>query len=66
MAALCIVPPERMIAQVTASFAGLQKRQVADEVANRASGILRDALLLKPISGELRVRDTEWLVGAAA
>ena len=57
--ALCVVPPHRMIAQVDGVFAGLLERQVANEVASRTLVILRDALLPKLLSGELRLDGPE-------
>jgi len=53
--ALCVVPPDGMIAQVDETFAGLLGRQVANEVASRTLVSLRDTLLAKLLSGELRV-----------
>ena len=57
--ALCVVPPECTIAQVDGIFAGLLKRQVANALASRTLVILRDALLPKLLSGELRVDASE-------
>ena len=64
--ALCIVPPDRVIARVTGMLGRLVERQVANDVASRTLTALRDALLPKLVSGELRVRDAEKLVGAIA
>ena len=57
--ALRCAGPHRMIAQVDGVFAGLLERQVANEVANRTLVILRDALLPKLLSGELRLDGLE-------
>lgn len=64
--ALCIVPPDRVIARVTGTLGGLVERQVANDVASRTLTALRDALLPKLVSGELRVGDAEELVGTVA
>ena len=64
--ALCIVPPDRVIARVTGTLGRLVKRQVANDVASRTLTALRDALLPKLVSGKLRVHDAEKLVGAIA
>ena len=62
--ALCIVPPGRMVARVTGMLGRLVERQVANDVAGRTLTALRDTLLPKLVSGELRVRDAGRLVGA--
>ena len=64
--ALCIVPSDRVIARVTGVLGRLVERQVANDVASRTLTALRDTLLPKLVSGELRVRDAERLVGAIA
>ena len=64
--ALCIVPPDRVIARVTGMLGRLVERQVANDVASRTLTALRDALLPRLVSGELRVGDAARLVGAIA
>ena len=57
--ALCVVPPDDAIARASDVFAGLLERQVASEVQRRTLGTVRDALLPKLISGEVRVHHSE-------
>ena len=64
--ALCVVPPDRVIVRVSDMLGGLLERQVANEVASRTLVTLRNALLPKLVSGEIRVRDAERPVGAIA
>ena len=61
--ALCVVPPDGVIARVSEMFGGLLERQVANEVAGRALVTLRNTLLPKLVSGELRVNVLEAAVG---
>ena len=62
--ALCVVPPDRVIAQVTGLLGGLVERQVANDVASRTLTALRDALLPQLVSGELRVDGLEPATGS--
>ena len=64
--ALCVVPPDRVIVRVSDMLRGLLERQVANEVASRTLVALRNALLPKLVSGEIRVREAERPVGAIA
>ena len=64
--AVCVAPPDRVITGVSALLGGLLERGVAYEVASRTLMTLREALLPKLLSGELRVRNAERLVGAIA
>ena len=57
--ALCVVPPDSVIAGVSDTFACLLERQVANELVDRTHVALRDTLLPKLISGEIRVPDAE-------
>ena len=57
--ALCVVPPDRVIVRVSDMLGGLLVRQVANEVAIRILVALRDTLLPRLVSGELRVNTTE-------
>ena len=57
--ALCVVPPDRVIVRVSDMLGGLLERQVANEVAIRILVALRDTLLPRLVSGELRVNTTE-------
>ena len=57
--ALCVVPPDSVIAGVSDTFRCLLEQQVANELAGRTLAALRDTLLPKLISGEVRVQDAE-------
>ena len=57
--ALCVVPPDAVIAGISDTFAWLLERQVANELVGRTSVALRETLLPKLISGEIRVGDAE-------
>ncbi len=63
--ALCAVPPKRVIAALSGTFSGMLARQVASEMSIRTLAALRDALLPKLVSGELRVPDAEALLDSA-
>ena len=52
--ALCVVPPDCLIARVSGLLGGLLERRVANEVASRTLVSLRDALLPELVSGKLR------------
>ena len=56
---LCVVPPDAVIAGISDTFAWLLERQIANELVGRTSVALRETLLPKLISGEIRVRDAE-------
>ena len=53
--ALCVVPTDSLIAAVSDTFASFLERCVVNELASRAYVALRDTLLPKLISGEIRV-----------
>ena len=53
--ALCVSPPDGVIAELSDMFSCLLERQVATELSNRTLAALRDTLLPKLISGEFRV-----------
>ncbi|MDE2850547.1 MAG: restriction endonuclease subunit S [Acidobacteriota bacterium] len=53
--ALCVAPPEGVIARLSETFSRLLERQVTCELSNRTLIALRDTLLPKLISGEIRV-----------
>ena len=57
--ALCVVPPDLVIVRVSDMLGGLLERQVANEVAIRILVALRDTLLPRLVSGELRVNAPE-------
>ena len=57
--ALCVVPPDRVIVRVSDMLGGLLERQVANEVTIRILVALRDTLLPRLVSGELRVNTPE-------
>ena len=64
--ALCVAPPDGVIARLSDTFSCLLERQVANELSSRTHVALRDTLLPKLISGEIRVPDAErhWKSGA--
>ena len=62
--ALCVVPPDCVIVSTTGLLGGLIDRQVANDVASRSLAALRDVLLPKLVSGEMRIGDATGLVGA--
>ena len=53
--ALCVVPPDGVIARFSDILGGLLERQVFNEVECRTLVTLRDTLLPKLVSGEFRV-----------
>jgi len=61
--ALCVVPEDRSLVGCQGLFAGVLDRLVANEVQSCTLAALRDALLPKLISGELRVNEAEQFVG---
>lgn len=62
--ALCVVPPDNVIAEASDTFACFLERQVRNELASRTLVALRDALLPRLISGEIRVKDAERILDA--
>ncbi len=64
--AKCTVPPGDVLAKVGALLEPVVKRQVANELESRTLAELRDTLLPKLISGELRVPEAEEVVEAAS
>ena len=64
--ALCVVPPDGVIAAVSDTFACLLERQVANELASRTLVALRDTLLPKLMSGEIRLAEAEEAMEAEA
>ncbi len=57
--ALCVVPGEDFLRAVTPVFSNLLDRSVETDLQCRTLEMIRDALLPKLISGELRVMDAE-------
>jgi type I restriction enzyme S subunit len=60
--AKCVVPPADVLARVGALIGPVVDRQVANELESRTLAELRDALLPRLISGELRVPEAEAAV----
>ena len=54
--ALCAVPPDRFVNGISRIFERLLERQGVNEVERRTLATLRDALLPRLVSGEMRVR----------
>ena len=63
--ALCVAPPDGVIARLSDPFSCLLERQVANELSRRTHVALRDTLLPKLVSGEIRVPDAERALEAA-
>ena len=57
--ALCVVPTDSLIAKVSDTFESLLERRVVNELASRTHAALRDTLLTRLVSGEIRVPDAE-------
>ena len=60
--ALCAAPPDSVLAEAFVTLESLLERQVANELESRTLAALRDTLLPKLISGEIRVPDAERAV----
>ena len=58
--ALCVSPPDGVIVELSDMFSCLLDQQVVTELRSRTLAALRDTLLPKLISGELRVSRPEW------
>lgn len=58
----CIVPPDELLQAADAVMSGLLARRIECSVESRTLAELRDLLLPKLISGELRIPDAEKLV----
>ncbi len=63
--AMLAVPPSNVLQAIDAVFAPLHNRRLAADLQSRTLGELRDILLPKLISGELRIADVEAKVAAA-
>ena len=57
--ALCVAPPNDVITRFSETFSCLLEQRVANELSSRTLAALRDTLLPKLISGELRVKQQE-------
>ena len=55
--AKCIVPDIRLLAAADGPLAAMLERSVSANIQSRTLAALRDALLPKLISGEIRVKD---------
>jgi type I restriction enzyme S subunit len=60
-----VVPVAPVVAMASKTFAPMLERLVASRVESRELATLRDYLLPKLLSGEVRVRDAEKVVGEA-
>jgi len=63
---LVIRPSEQVLDRFCSTVAPLRLREQVTTAESRALGALRDALLPKLISGELRVKDVERFIGRVA
>ena len=61
--ALCAAPPDDVIARLSGTFSCLLRRRIANELSGRTLAALRDTLLPKLISGEIRLGETAWTLG---
>lgn len=59
-----LVPPQSLLQAIDATFSPLYEKAVANRLEQRTLGALRDLLLPKLISGELRVTDAENVLEA--
>jgi type I restriction enzyme, S subunit len=59
--AKALVPPAKLLEAMNQHFAPLINKLVANRVKSRTLADLRDALLPKLISGELRVKEGEGI-----
>ena len=57
-----VVPPRSLLQAMNPHFEPLLARSIAARLESRTLAALRDTLLPKLISGELRVRDAERVV----
>ena len=64
--ALCAAPPDGLIAGLSDTFSCLLERQVATELSSLTLAVLRDTLLPKLISGEIRLAMAAKAVEAEA
>lgn len=64
--ALCVVPNQKLIEGATAYVAPYLERVIKLRLESRTLAELRDALLPKLLSGELRVEGAERKIGAVA
>ena len=58
-----VVPPEKLREEFNQNSQQIFDRILANHAESRTLAALRDTLLLKLISGELRVKDSERFVG---
>ena len=63
--AKCVIPPAGIIEKANTLLGPLVERQVVNDLESRSLAALRDTLLPKLISGELRVPKTEGLEATA-
>jgi len=63
--AICVVPTDNVLAVADPLFSGLVDRSVANETENSHLVKLRDTLLPKLVSRELRLRDAERFIAEA-
>ena len=61
--ALCVVPPAAVMAGVSDTFRCLLERRVLNELTRRTLAALRDTLLPKLISGEIRLEEAASITG---
>ena len=61
--ALCVAPPGGVIKALSDMFSFLLERQVATELSSRILAALRDTLLPKLISGEIRLEEAASITG---
>jgi type I restriction enzyme S subunit len=60
--AMCVCPPDEALTSLGAVFDPLISKQIANDEENQTLAALRDLLLPKLMSGEIRLQDVEALV----
>lgn len=65
-AAMTLCPPENVLERLGVVMAPLVEQSIHNELESRSLAQLRDALLPKLISGELRIKDTEKFMESVA
>jgi len=63
--AMVVVPPDNLLTAMSEVLAPLVHRQVRADLESRSLELLRDLLLPRLVSGELRLKDVERLMGSA-
>ena len=65
-AALVAIPPEDKLERMDSEMAPILKRLIQNNLESRTLAAIRDTLLPKLLSGEIRIKDAEKFVEEAA